>query len=71
MQAKSTRKIRMRGKYEPRARQWSGYKQVPFLRLSGVWLEQAGFKPGDQVEVMIANKSLVIKNLGCHGDQRD
>ncbi|WP_158800269.1 SymE family type I addiction module toxin [Pedobacter sp. L105] len=39
----------------------SGERIVPELRLSGLWLEQQGFHPGDLAEVTICDGTLVIK----------
>lgn len=33
---------------------------VPFIRLCGKWLRQAGFEPGEKVGVIVVNKTLVI-----------
>lgn len=68
---KPIRKIRLQSKYQPRIKQWNGYKQLPWLNVSGIWLEQAGFKAGDQVEITIENEKLIIKNTGGHGDQNN
>jgi toxic protein SymE len=57
------RRVKLHSKY--RALQNSS-KQVPWLNISGVWLEKAGFKAGDQVEITIKNNLLIIKN--CEGD---
>ncbi len=38
-------------------------KIVPVLRLSGVWLEQNGFKVGGQVSITIEQNQLTIKPL--------
>lgn len=35
--------------------------RVPFLRLSGKWFTQAGFLPGDIVEVESKDNSLIIR----------
>lgn len=39
------------------------FKQVPKLRLTGLWLEQAGFKPGEKVQVEVKSGELVLKPL--------
>lgn len=36
------------------------YKQVPWLNLSGLWLEKAGFNVGDNISISVAKKTLVI-----------
>jgi toxic protein SymE len=33
---------------------------VPFIRISGKWLEEAGFRPGTYVTVRVENGSLII-----------
>jgi hypothetical protein len=38
-------------------------KAVPELRLIGQWLEQSGFKIGEQVQVTIKDQELTIKLL--------
>lgn len=37
------------------------YKNVPALRISGLWLEDYGFNPGDKVSVHCENGKLVIQ----------
>ncbi|WP_299176541.1 SymE family type I addiction module toxin [uncultured Chryseobacterium sp.] len=36
------------------------YKAVPWLNLSGVWLEKLGFEIGDNIKIEIKKSSLVI-----------
>jgi len=36
------------------------YKTVPWLNLSGLWLEQAGFEIGDQIDISVSKDTLVI-----------
>lgn len=38
-------------------------KNVPWLNVNGHWLEQAGFKIGDQIEIDVSRNRLVIKKL--------
>jgi hypothetical protein len=45
-----------------RALAW-GSKIVPWLSVSGVWLEQNGFKAGDIVIITIEENQLIIKPL--------
>ncbi|WP_444634047.1 SymE family type I addiction module toxin [Cupriavidus oxalaticus] len=35
---------------------------VPWIRLGGVWLEQAGFKIGQVLKVEVRNKVVVISS---------
>lgn len=59
MSNKSTRKRKLQAEHQPRA--YSSYKRVPSLHLAGVWLEQSGFKVGDQVEITVRKNELIIK----------
>lgn len=34
---------------------------VPFIRLGGNWLTQAGFNPGEKVTVRVENGALIIE----------
>jgi len=43
-------------------------RAVPWLNVSGDWLQQAGFEIGDQIEIMVGENELHIKK-GGHGDQ--
>jgi hypothetical protein len=47
-----------------------GQKVVPWLSVSGIGLEQAGFNVGDQVEILISENQLVINQVS-DGDQRN
>ncbi len=39
----------------------SGRPDIPFIRLHGKWLKDAGFLPFDQISVTIEQKKLVIE----------
>jgi hypothetical protein len=45
-------------------RESSGYQRrktvVPFIRLSGLWLQQLGFDRGDRIEVTAEHQRLVL-----------
>lgn len=70
MKQKANRRVKIYGKFrsagmrlcdrDPRA--------VPWLNVSGDWLQQAGFAIGDQIEITVGEKELHIKKDG-HGDQ--
>lgn len=68
MADKTTRQVKLHSKY----RQLKGWKnpgkEVPWLNVSGVWLEAAGFKIGDLVQITIENNTLIITNQQGHGD---
>jgi toxic protein SymE len=70
MNTKKTRQVKLHSKYRDLATgRWPSYRQVPWLNVSGVWLERAGFKAGDQVEITVAENQLVIKNCSVNGDR--
>jgi antitoxin component of MazEF toxin-antitoxin module len=51
-------------KVQPKYRQLTyGNQLVPELRLCGLWLEQSGFKIGEQVQVTIKDHEIIIKPL--------
>lgn len=60
--------VKLQSKYRANASAWQGMKEVPWLTLSGVWLEQAGFKAGQQVEIKIENNQLIITNQPADGN---
>lgn len=65
---KQTKKVKLHAKYRAVNGWQSTGKNVPWLNVSGVWLQQAGFNVGDAVEITIENKTLTIKNIAAHGN---
>ena len=61
MSTKSNRQIKVYQQYRPLS---YGTRMVPVLRLSGVWLEQAGFGVDDTVNITVKEKELIIKVIG-------
>lgn len=66
------RRAKIHALYRPGVVRWvtkydSG-KNVPWLNVNGLWLEQAGFKIGDQIEINVRRNKLVIKKLAADGD---
>jgi toxic protein SymE len=61
MAEKTTKKVKLQPKY--RALAWGNQKIVPWLTVSGVWLEQHGFKAGQMVSITIEENQLIIKPL--------
>ncbi len=61
MAEKTTKTIKLQPKH--RALAWGNYKVVPWLTISGVWLEQNGFKAGDTVTITVEQNQLIIKPL--------
>ena len=58
MAEKTTKQIKLQPKH--RALSW-GSKIVPWLSVSGVWLERNGFKAGDTVTITVEQNQLIIK----------
>ena len=55
---KSTRKLKIHSKL--RSRRWDNIA-VPEIRLAGKWLEKAGFKQGQYVNIQVAKNKLIIR----------
>jgi toxic protein SymE len=68
-QQAKVRKVKLHSKYRAVNGGWinSGYQAIPWLNVSGQWLERAGFKAGDPVEITIENNTLTIKNMATDG----
>lgn len=58
----AARKLKVYPKYRSLANSHS-MRIVPELRLCGVWLEQSGFRIGEQVQVTIKDQEIIIKPL--------
>jgi len=54
-----TKQIKLQPKH--RTLSWGKIKIVPWLSVSGVWLEQNGFKAGDTVTITVEQNQLIIK----------
>lgn len=67
MTTKTSRRVKLQGKCRP-TESGSGNKEVPWLTVSGLWLEQAGFKAGQQVEIKIERNQLIITSGASHGN---
>lgn len=39
----------------------NGLKNIPFLRLTGVWLNEVGFQIDSKVDIIVDNNLLIIK----------
>ena len=37
------------------------FKEIPKLRLTGLWLVKAGFRPGQKVQVEVTPNQIVLK----------
>lgn len=54
-----TRQIKLQPKHQ--ASSWRTKKIVPLLILSGLWLEESGFKAGELVTITVEPNKLIIK----------
>ncbi len=65
MAKQNIRQVKLQSKYRPLRGGWGSDtgKEIPWLNVSGLWLEEAGFKRGDRVEIRVENNQLTIKNL--------
>lgn len=68
MAKENIRKAKLHTKYHPATKPWRTDREVPWLNLSGRWLEEAGFRAGDAVDIRVEENMLIIKNRG-YGDQ--
>lgn len=59
----AARKLKVYPKYRSLSSSYTA-RIVPELRLCGVWLEQSGFKVGEQVQVTINDQEIIIKPIG-------
>jgi len=59
MATRNDKQIKLQPKY--RALAWGKQKIVPRLTISGVWLEQNGFKVGETVTITVEQNQLIIK----------
>lgn len=53
------------GLYRPGDRRPGLKSQVPLVLLSGVWLDEAGFRVGCEVRVQVERDRLVIERAGA------
>ena len=62
MQQKPIRQVKLYGKYRAQ-RYWheGPGKIVPWLNVSGRWLEEAGFHIDDPIEIVVSKQQLIIK----------
>lgn len=49
----------------------SDNKEVPQLRISGVWIEQLGFKVGDTVSITTRDRLLIIEPIEAAEPEQD
>jgi toxic protein SymE len=61
MAKETVRQAKLHGKHRSLENHWRGGKDVPWLNVSGVWLEEAGFEVGSAIEITVQNNQLIIK----------
>ena len=57
------KRARLQSKYCMPTYRSSVGRNLPWLNLSGLWLERAGFGAGQQIEIAIENRKLTITAL--------
>lgn len=71
---KNIRQIKLHSKSRFRQRGWtkaqSELQVVPWLNVSSLWLDEAGFHAGNEVEIRISKNQLIIKKVPEHGTHR-
>ncbi len=60
----TVRRLKIVAHRVPSRQTWNRVKCVPHIRLSGVWLESAGFCVGDEVEVLTGKGKIVLTVAG-------
>ncbi|MCC8197936.1 MAG: type I toxin-antitoxin system SymE family toxin [Tannerellaceae bacterium] len=55
------RKLTVSSQAVARVKSANGFKSIPFLKLTGIWLEEIGFPVDAKVDVIVDNNLLVIK----------
>jgi len=60
MKKETQKKVKMQAKYRPSLKRFGGYKEVPWLTISGNWLAKAGFSIGSSVEIIPAENQLIM-----------
>jgi len=63
MKNETPKTVKLQSKYRPSLKSFRGYKEVPWLTISGNWLAKAGFNIGSHVEIVSTPNQLIIKKL--------
>ncbi|MBO9154081.1 SymE family type I addiction module toxin [Chitinophaga sp. GCM10012297] len=66
---KTIRTGKIHGRHQQVAGHYNGGRDVAWLNVSGLWLEQAGFKVGDGIVIEVQDGQLVIKKQRAHGNR--
>jgi len=65
MQKKESRQLKVYGLNR------SDNKEIPQLRISGIWIEKLGFKVGDTINVITRDRLLIIEPLEVKKSEQD
>ena len=63
MKKEAIKTVKLQSKYRPSVKNFRGYKEVPWLTISGNWLAKIGFNIGSSVEIISADNQLIIKKV--------
>ena len=63
MKKATSKTVKLQSKYRPSVKSFRGYKEVPWLTISGNWLAKIGFSIGSMVEIVSADNQLIIKKM--------
>jgi len=63
MKKETNKTVKMQCKYRPSIKNFRGYKEVPWLTISGNWLAKIGFNIGSSVEIISVENQLIIKKV--------
>jgi len=61
MQKTTHKRVKMQSLYRPSVKNFTGYKRVPALTLSGNWLAAVGFSIGSTIEIIPSENQLILK----------
>lgn len=59
----NSKEVKLQGRSRPCQGSVTGNKEVPWLNVSGVWLEELGFHIGDTIRIIARDKLLIIEPL--------
>ncbi|HTN38829.1 MAG TPA: SymE family type I addiction module toxin [Arachidicoccus sp.] len=63
MELRNRKQVKVQGKFRASRCAWdrNRHKIVPWLTISGVWLERLGFNVGGRVNIISTNKRIIIE----------
>lgn len=68
--AKTVRRGKLHGRYQEVSNHWQNGRDVPWLNVRGLWLEDAGFNVGDPIEITVTKGKLVVRKVVVNEDSR-